>query len=117
MLGHPEANGNIWTLLGERTTIIFMLTLLLFLRRSSKQKADRKALSLAVTGGCCDISANLLYLWSSAHGPLHMVALLTSLYPASTILLGWSVLKERLNRRIAFGAVCALGSIALFAAQ
>ena len=46
-------------------------------------------------------------------GPLSVVVTLSSLYPASTVLLARVVLGERLNARQITGVGCALAAIAL----
>ena len=53
--------------------------------------------AIAVAGGILDMLANLLYLVATRHGPLSIVVTLSSLYPASTVLLARTVLGERLS--------------------
>jgi drug/metabolite transporter (DMT)-like permease len=47
--------------------------------------------------GLFDSAANALYLLSSREAPLAIVATLTSLYPASTVLLARIMLAERMR--------------------
>jgi drug/metabolite transporter (DMT)-like permease len=69
---------------------------------------------LIVAGGALDIFANVLYLLATREGMLTIAATLTSLYPASTILLARLVLGERLRRIQIAGLACAgLGVVLL----
>jgi drug/metabolite transporter (DMT)-like permease len=57
--------------------------------------------------------ANLLYLVATRHGQLSVVVTLSSLYPASTVLLARTVLGERLSWLQTAGVVCAFGAVVL----
>lgn len=59
---------------------------------------DRSSLHLALAAGVLDGIANAFLLAAFRMGDLPVVATLTSLYPAATIVLAWIVLKERTNR-------------------
>lgn len=52
--------------------------------------------SVAASGGL-DMAANILYLLALGHGMLAVVAALTGLYPATTVALAQSRLRERLD--------------------
>ena len=60
--------------------------------------------------------ANILYLLAVRRGPLSIVATLTSLYPAGTILLARIVLRERLRIVQQAGVACAVLAIVLIVA-
>jgi drug/metabolite transporter (DMT)-like permease len=66
----------------------------------------RDAVWLIVVTGALDIFANVLYLLASRMGMLTIAATLTSLYPASTILLARLVLGERLRPIQIAGLAC-----------
>jgi drug/metabolite transporter (DMT)-like permease len=70
-------------------------------------RVGRDAVWLVVVGGTLDIFANVLYLLATRLGMLTIAATLTSLYPASTILLARLVLGERLRRVQIAGLACA----------
>jgi drug/metabolite transporter (DMT)-like permease len=57
--------------------------------------------------------ANALYLLAARLGPLSIVVTLSSLYPASTVLLARIGLGERLHLWQVTGVVCALAAIVL----
>ena len=65
--------------------------------------------------GLVDMSANAFYLIATRHALLSIVAVLASLYPASTVLLARVVLRERLTPLQVVGVVCALVAAALIA--
>jgi len=67
-------------------------------------------------GGTLDGMGVVLYLYATFHGLLSLSALLTSFYPAFTVLSARLVLKERLNALQAAGAGTALVAVALIAA-
>jgi drug/metabolite transporter (DMT)-like permease len=57
--------------------------------------------------------ANALYVLAARQGPLSVVVTLSSLYPASTVLLARIVLRERLSNLQVTGVVCALAAVVL----
>lgn len=72
-----------------------------------------KPLLLAMLAGVLDTSGNLLYLFASLAGRLDISAVLSSLYPAGTMLLAAWLLRERATRSQAAGMVLALAAVAL----
>jgi drug/metabolite transporter (DMT)-like permease len=69
--------------------------------------------TLAIGGGIIDMLANALYMLAARQGPLSIVVTLSSLYPASTVLLARVVLGERLNPWQVTGVGCALAAVLL----
>jgi len=70
-----------------------------------------KVLLLAMFAGVLDTSGNLLYLFASLAGRLDVAAVLSSLYPAGTMLLAAWLLKERATRSQEAGMVLALAAV------
>ena len=64
-----------------------------------------------VVSGTVDMLANAFYLAAAWQGPLSVVVTLSSLYPASTVLLARFVLHERLSARQWIGVACALVAV------
>src|SRR4051795_9755716 len=75
----------------------------------------RRDLPLLVAVGAGDIGANAALAVASTRGLLSVVAVLSSLYPAVTVLLARAVHDERLRRVQSVGVVAALGGVALIA--
>ncbi|CAL9396247.1 hypothetical protein SUDANB171_01359 [Streptomyces sp. enrichment culture] len=70
---------------------------------------ERPALALSAAAGALDSVANLLFLLAARSGDLAVVAVLTALYPAATVLLARGVLAERVHR----GQLAGLGTAAV----
>jgi drug/metabolite transporter (DMT)-like permease len=94
-------------------------------RRSDGAKGDPKpvlpwpgwpVLGLIAIAGIFDASGNTFYTIATRLGRLDVAAVLSSLYPASTILLAVVLLKERATRSQAAGMALALVAVVLISA-
>ncbi|WP_404816146.1 EamA family transporter [Streptomyces thermolineatus] len=77
---------------------------------------ERPAYAVSAAAGVLDSVANLLFLLAARSGDLAVVAVITALYPAGTVLLARGVLAERIHRGQAVGlgtAAVAVGLLAL----
>ena len=70
-------------------------------------------IGLALVAGAFDTSGNFFFVAATRIGRLDVASVLSSLYPASTILLAVWLLHERTNRRQALGMTAALVAVAL----
>ncbi|NBM18678.1 DMT family transporter [Streptomyces sp. GC420] len=70
---------------------------------------ERPAYATSITAGVLDSVANLLFLLAARSGDLAVVAVITALYPAGTVLLARTVLAERIHR----GQLVGLGTAAV----
>jgi drug/metabolite transporter (DMT)-like permease len=114
-LAQTRAEAGLWPVLASRATSVVLFGVAAGVRRRSLQIPG--VLLLTLVGGVMDMSANALYLIAAREGPLSVVVTLTSLYPASTVLLARMVLGERLNVRQVAGVACALAAIALIVSE
>jgi len=106
----PQAG--MWPLLAARVVSVSLFAVIVLVRRGSLRMPPRVA-GLSLAGGAVDMLANALYLVAARLGPLSVVVTLSSLYPASTVLLARAILGERLGRWQILGVGCALTAIVL----
>ena len=100
-----------WPLVSARMVSAgIALILLARMGRSPIPRRD-EARGAIVGAGVLDMTANLAILVAVHHGMLSLVAVLGSLYPASTVLLARYVLQERMARTQVVGLVVALVAI------
>jgi drug/metabolite transporter (DMT)-like permease len=77
---------------------------------------DRFRVALGAFAGFLDISASALFVFASQRGRLDEAVVITSLYPAVTVLLARLVLKEHLSRWRFVGLLAALVAVPMIAA-
>jgi drug/metabolite transporter (DMT)-like permease len=75
-------------------------------------RVPRSALALVALCGALDVSANVFYVIAVHSGLISLVAVISSLYPASTVALAAIVLRERLVRIQWAGVAMALAGVA-----
>jgi drug/metabolite transporter (DMT)-like permease len=77
---------------------------------------DRPRATLGVLAGFFDVSASALFIFASQHGRLDQAVVITSLYPAVTVVLAWLVLKEHFSPWRFVGLLAALAAVPMIAA-
>jgi drug/metabolite transporter (DMT)-like permease len=78
---------------------------------------DRPRVALGMFAGFLDISASALFIFANQHGRLDEAVVITSLYPAVTVLLARLVLKEHFSRWKFVGLLAALAAVPMIAAS
>jgi drug/metabolite transporter (DMT)-like permease len=111
-LAQTNSNAGMWPLLVARSVAVVLFGGAAIAGRRSIRMPIRM-LGLAIVCGLVDMLANALYLVAAREGPLSIVVTLSSLYPASTVLLARVVLGERLNLLQICGVGCALAAVVL----
>jgi uncharacterized membrane protein len=118
LLAQTGSDGGAWPLVGQRAASVAILLVLtaVAVRRGTPALPRGRGLALAVTAGITDFVANLAYVLATHRGLLALVAVLSSLYPATTVLLARAILGERLARGQLGGLLLAVAAVALIAA-
>jgi drug/metabolite transporter (DMT)-like permease len=111
-LARTAPAAGMWPLLVARlVSVTFFGVVAVGTGRSLRMPAE--VARLVVVGGIIDMLANALYMLAAREGPLSVMVTLSSLYPASTVLLARVVLGERLSRWQVTGVGCALVAVVL----
>lgn len=107
-------HAGLWPLVGARIASLSIAGVaILFSIRSLRFEPGT---GVGIAGaGALDFTANLFYLLASRQGLLSLVAVLTSMYPASTVLLARIVLQERLVATQLVGLACAVAGVVMIA--
>jgi drug/metabolite transporter (DMT)-like permease len=77
---------------------------------------DRPRAALGMLAGFLDITASALFIFAAQRGRLDEAVVVTSLYPAVTVLLAWLLLKEHFSRWKFIGLLAALAAVPMIAA-
>lgn len=112
---HAGHDGVFWPLVAARSvSTALMLVFVGILPRDPRPL--RPVLWLVVLSGLLDSAGNALFIAATRYGRLDVAAVLSSLYPASTVILARILLKERVGRLQAMGIGLALTAVALISA-
>jgi len=112
LLQRTGPSAGLWPLAAARVVSVLCFIMVAMVVRE-KLRLTQRAAPLVISGGALDMVANMLYLLAVRQGPLGIVATLTSLYPASTVVLARLLLRERLRAVQLGGVVCATVAIVL----
>ncbi|MBX3081139.1 MAG: DMT family transporter [Anaerolineae bacterium] len=104
----------LWSLVAARfASIVMMIGVIATTRQAWRPAAPQlKIIGLA---GILDTGGNLFYSLAAQTGYLAQAAVLSSLYPAATVMLALMILREKLHRVQMLGVVLAVVAIALIA--
>jgi drug/metabolite transporter (DMT)-like permease len=101
-----------WIEVHSRVAAFFVTAAIAFEGRE-RHHFDRRAGFLAAAAGLLDTTGSVAFVRASQLGRLDTVVVLSSLYPAVTVLLAVAFLKERLTRSKAVGVCAALVALPL----
>ncbi len=112
---HQAAGSPLWVATISRIGS-FTTTAIAVLVTRAPLALDRPRAALGALAGFLDISASALFIYASQHGRLDEAVVITSLYPAMTVLLARIILKEHFSRWKFIGLLAALAAVPLIAA-
>jgi drug/metabolite transporter (DMT)-like permease len=113
-LGGAHGGSGFGRLVVTRCVSLAVLCCYVFARRFPL-RAARGTLRYIAPAGVLDMGANILYVIAAHGGLISLVAVVTSLYPVSTVLLARFFLAERLSPIQWAGVACAIGGVVLVA--
>jgi drug/metabolite transporter (DMT)-like permease len=111
-LDRGDPDSGLWPLVAARASSVPLLVLIVLVARA-RVGPQRGQLRLAYVAGGLDMAANVLYLEAVRGGLLSLVAVVSSLYPASTVMLAFVFDRERVNRWQAAGMAAAAGALVM----
>jgi drug/metabolite transporter (DMT)-like permease len=103
---------SLWIAATSRTAS-FVVTLLFALLGRHPRDLTPPTAAMAVLAGCLDISGSALFIRASQAGRLDVAVVLSSLYPAITVVLARALLGERFSHLRTIGLVAALAAVPL----
>lgn len=113
ILSYVGSDSAPWPIVSGRLTAVLILVVVSTIR--SNEMMPKKSLPIVAGCAACDTGANLTLLLALGQDSLAPVALLSSLYPVTTIVLARLFLGEDLYLRRVIGLVVALSSVLLIA--
>jgi drug/metabolite transporter (DMT)-like permease len=114
MLERAPGDSGIWPLVGTRISMLATVAVLAAIAGAEVRSSTEMGFSLAWLG-FINLASDLLYLLATREGLLSLVAVITSLYPATTVGLARVVLDERMVKQQMLGVACAAVSVTCIA--
>lgn len=102
-----------WPLLPGQIVSLVLVAPFAYRGMRAAGRPSRTATALTLGVGVLSGTANLLFLAATGHGQLAIVAVLTALYPAVTVLMARVFLSERWTRVQAIGLLIAAAAVIL----
>lgn len=115
VIARLNSYGAFWPLVAARAASIALLALMVVVTGKKAESGGAIPWVLIAMAGLGDTAGNVLFVASTQLGRLDVAAVISSLYPAATVLLARFFLDERLSARQIVGVVLALIAIALIA--
>nr|WP_321497253.1 DMT family transporter [uncultured Methanolobus sp.] len=112
LIDQVQSSGVFWPLVGARMATIPTFIIVAYYSKKLEIPGI-KYLPLIALAGFLDTGGNVFYVLAAKTGRLDIAAILTSLYPAVTVLLAWVLLKEKLKSRQWIGVFAVLIAVML----
>src|SRR5580693_599484 len=93
----------------------FIVTAVAVIATGAPIRLDLPGAAMAAVAGSLDITGSALFIFASQHGRLHEAVVISSLYPAVTVILARLVLKEHFSRWRFIGLLAALAAVPMIA--
>jgi drug/metabolite transporter (DMT)-like permease len=106
----------VWSAAHARLASLILVAAIVLTRRGRKALSPVDA-SVGIFAGCLDSTGTLLFIRSDQTGRLDAAVVLSSLYPAITVVLARLILKERFTRWKVLGMMAALAAVPMIALQ
>ena len=91
-----------------------LMILIVVLVRRDSFAVPRDAWNIVLMNAVLDVGGNLFFILASQVGRLDVSAVLSSLYPGSTVILAWIFLKEKISSTQTLGIILAFVAIVMF---
>lgn len=111
-LARAGHHAGLWPLVVSRVASAVAIVPLA-VRQNAVQRIGGRVLGVTLLAGALDAAANMFFLLATHHGLLSLAAVLTSLYPAVTVLLAVGLLHEHTSKIQRGGLALAAASIVL----
>lgn len=109
-----QTSHGMWPLVAARTVSVLVVAIAAVAAGKLAPPA-RGSLGTIAFSGILDMGGNVFYLLALRHTLISVAAVVTSLYPASTVVLARIVLREKFNRVQWIGVACAAAGLVLIA--
>jgi len=114
LIDQVSSNAILWPLVSARSALILVVFIVGMLSRNIELPVLTR-LPIIALAGIFDTGGNVFFALATRVGRLDISAILSSLYPAATVVLAWIILKERLAMRQWIGILLALVAVILIA--
>ena len=111
-ISQTSADSGLWPLAGSKIAAI-SLALAVSLINGGRITVNRPSRTPAIVAGLLDMGANVLFLIAARIGLLAISGVVSSLYPAPTVILASILDRQKLSGMRVVGLVLALGGVAL----
>lgn len=106
----------LWLATGSRASALLVTATMVFSGRKFAP-SYRLGFALGLLAGCIDVSGTVFFIRATQTGRLDSAVILSSLYPAITVLLARLILKEQFTAWKLLGVLAALAAVPMIAAS